>query len=68
MIPNLVRVHSVNNYTLVKSMKCKGTIHCEKRVRIRSFFGLYSVQMRENKDRKTPNTDTVQAVIVLDLF
>ena len=32
--------------------------HCEKRVRI----SLYSVQMQENRTKKSPNTDTFHAV------
>ena len=36
--------------------------HCVKSVRIRSFSGPYSVQMRENADQKTPNMDTFHVV------
>ena len=36
--------------------------HCVKSVRIRSYSGPYSVRMRENTARITPNTDTFYAV------
>ena len=36
--------------------------HCVKSVRIRSFSGPYSVQIREIRTKKTSNTDTFHAV------
>ena len=33
-------------------------IHCVKNALIRSFFGPYSVQMRDFADQKTPNTSS----------
>ena len=38
-------------------------LHFIKIARVRSFSGPYSVRMRENKDQKTPNTDTFYAVL-----
>ena len=42
--------------------------HCLKSARIWRFSGLYSVWIRENMDQKTPNTDTLHAVIVPNHF
>ena len=39
--------------------------HCVKSVRIRSFSGPYSVQMRENTVQETPNTNTFYAMSLI---
>ena len=41
---------------------CNKACHCVNSVCIQSICGAYSVQLRENTTRKTPNTDTFYAL------
>ena len=70
---NIKQLHFVK-YVLCNTHQIKNEIfyqglHCMENVRIRSFFGSYSSAFRLNKERysvfsrKTPNTDTFQAVL-----